>query len=139
MNQHMIFWPMILQVILTFCVYGLLLNRRIAAVRSGQVKVGTFRGREDGEPELSRSVHNNLANQFELPVLFYAACLALFVTNGVSLFAVVVAWIFALSRIAHAIVHLGANRLSRRQPLFMVGFFSTILLWLALVFQLLSR
>ena len=72
---------------------------------------------------------NNLANQFELPVLFHAVCLALFVTGGAGPVAVWLAWAFVLSRYAHAFVHVTSNRIRFRQPMFTLGFLALGAMW----------
>jgi hypothetical protein len=131
-----IFWPMIAHAVLVFVLYGLLRLRRGEAVKAGDAKVSDFRDRVSPEPEASRRVLANLANQFELPVLFHVGCIALFVTGGISTFVVAVAWVFTVSRYVHAAIHIGGNRLRYRFPAFVVGFASAALLWLWLALHL---
>lgn len=128
MNQTAIFWPMLLQVALTYAVYVLMSYRRKAAIRAGSVRVSDFRENRNEPPE-SLFVRNNLANQFELPVLFFTACLALYVTDGVNWLTVALAWVFAISRCGHAAIHVTTNRIRQRQPLFIIGFLSLFLMW----------
>lgn len=137
MNPIAIFWPVVAQVLLVFLVYFLLSKRRFAAVRSGTFKAGEFRERKS-EPAESTTTYNNLVNQFELPVLLYVVCISLFVTNGVSYVTVLLAWIFVISRYAHAFVHVTINRLRYRRPLFVVGFFALGLLWVWFALHLLG-
>ena len=131
-----IFWPMIAQGFLTLGVYGVLLARRSRAVRGG-AGMETFR-LAGAEPEASSSASRNVANQFELPVLFYAATLALYVTNGASWLAVAISWLFVVSRLVHAAVHLGPNRVSQRFAAFAVGFAAVTLLWVLFALHLLG-
>lgn len=126
-----IFWPMIVQAFLTFVVYAFVLTRRGAAVRAGETGREFFRVPAN-EPATSATAVRSLSNQFELPVLFYVVCLALYVTNGASWIAVVVAWIFALSRLVHAAIHLGPNKVSMRMPAFVVGATAVAVLWIIL-------
>lgn len=135
MSQTAIFWPMIAQVTLVYAVYLLIGMRRKKAVESGSATVSQFRENRD-EPAESLYVRNNLANQFELPVLFYAVCLALFVTGGAGVAAVSLAWVFVLSRFGHAYVHVTSNRIRHRQPLFVLGFFALGAMWLLLALRL---
>ncbi|MBN7755726.1 MAPEG family protein [Nitratireductor aquimarinus] len=135
MSQTAIFWPMIAQVALVYAVYLLIGMRRKKAVESGSATVSQFRENRD-EPAESLYVRNNLANQFELPVLFYAVCLALFVTGGAGVAAVSLAWVFVLSRCGHAYVHVTSNRIRHRQPLFVLGFFALGAMWLLLALRL---
>jgi len=128
MNQIAIFWPMLVQVALTFVVYAVLSRQRFAAIGAGEARAGQFRENRN-EPERSLFARNNLVNQFELPVLFYACCLSLYAVASADLVAVVLAWIFAVSRVAHAWVHISTNRLRYRRPLFVVSFLALILMW----------
>lgn len=135
MNGESIFWPVLAQVLLTFVIYGLVSQRRVAAVRSGQAKPSDYRV-PNVEPEPSATAARSLTNQFELPVLFFAACIILFVLGAANMVAVILAWAFALSRIGHAYVHVTSNRLRYRRPLFMAGFFFAIALWLLVALRL---
>ncbi len=128
MNGEAIFWPVLVQMLLTFGVYGLVSLRRIAAVKSGQAKASDYRV-PSIEPEPSATAARSLINQFELPVLFYAACLILFVLGAAGQAAVIAAWLFALARIAHAYVHVTSNRLRLRRPLFTASFVFAFALW----------
>lgn len=123
-----IFWPMVAHAALVFGLYGLLGLRRAAMVRQGKARIEQFRENRD-EPTESLVVRNNLANQFELPVLFHVCCLALYFVEADNLPMVALAWIFVVSRYAHSFVHVTGNRLSRRQPAFLVGFVTLGLMW----------
>ncbi len=135
MNPTLIFWPMIAHVVLVYIVYAVVGRRRFAAVRSGEARVSQFRQRGD-EPAGSATASANLMNQFELPVLFHAVCLALFVTGGVSYAALVLSWLFIASRYAHAWVHLTSNMIRYRHPAFVAGAIVLALLWIAFALHL---
>ncbi|WP_102959652.1 MAPEG family protein [Mangrovicella endophytica] len=132
-----IFWPMIVQAALTLCVYPLLTIRRRRVAARGEAR---FEDIANGhpEPEESRVVSRNIANQYELPVLFFVVCLSLYVTNGASWLAVVLAWIFALSRIVHAVIHLGPNVVIHRGLAFIIGFIVVAVLWIMLALHVLN-
>lgn len=137
MTQTAIFWPMIAHVALVVILYALLATRRSAAVKAGRAKVSQFRENLN-EPQDSLFARNCLSNQFELPVLFHVACLALHVTGGDGAWAVALAWLFALSRYVHAAIHVTSNRIRHRQPAFIVGFLALIALWALLGLRILS-
>ena len=126
-----IIWPMIAHVALVYGVYALIALRRKRAVDTGSAKVSQFRENRD-EPAESLFVRNNLANQFELPVLFHACCLALLASGGVGPVVLVLAWIFAFSRYVHAAIHVTTNRIRYRQPAFAAGFLTLGAMWAAL-------
>ena len=121
-------WPMIAHVALVFCLYWMLSKKRVAAVRSGRVEAAQFRENLQ-EPAESLLVNNNIKNQFELPVLFHVVCLVLYVTTADNWGTVALSWLFVASRFAHAYVHVTSNRLRYRRPLFMLGFFTLVALW----------
>lgn len=137
MTQTAIFWPMLAQVALVYAVYAVVSRRRVAAIKAGHARTSQFRENRDEPPE-SLFARNNLVNQFELPVLFYAACLSLFVTGSVGAVSLALAWIFALSRYVHAAIHVTTNRIRHRRPAFVVGYVSLAGMWLWLALRLIG-
>lgn len=135
MNSNAIFWPMIVQAALTYVIYALISRRRVAAIKAGNAKTSQFRENQN-EPAESLFVRNNLANQFELPVLFFAVVLALHATAAVNYITVVLAWIFVVSRCIHAWFHVTTNRIRYRRPAFIVGYFAVGLLWIWLALHI---
>jgi hypothetical protein len=136
-NQTAIFWPMIAHAALVFAIYVLLGLRRRQAVAGGNAKVSQFRENRD-EPSESLFVRNALENQFELPVLFYAVCLALQASGAVDALTLSLAWLFVVSRYVHSFIHVTSNRIRHRQPAFVVGFLAVIALWVLLAVNLLG-
>ncbi|MCV9962946.1 MAPEG family protein [Pararhizobium sp. BT-229] len=124
-----IFWPVIVQVALIHAVYFLMLKRRYRAVRTGLAKPQDY-WVPAIEPAPSATAARSLINQFELPVLFFLVCILLYMTAGVNDVVLATAWLFVLSRFAHAYVHVTSNRLRIRQRLFVVGFVLNSILWL---------
>ncbi|GGA77817.1 membrane protein [Brucella endophytica] len=136
MSQTAIFWPMIVQTALIYAIYFTTSIRRVKAVKTGVARAGDFK-LPFTEPAPSATAIRNLANQFELPVLFYVVCLSLYVLNGATLIAVLLAWAFVISRILHAGVHVTSNDLRLRRPLFIAGIVINALLWVWLAMWLL--
>lgn len=124
-----IFWPVIAQVALIHAIYFLMLKRRIRAVRAGLAKVQDY-WVPAIEPAPSATAARSLINQFELPVLFFLVCILLYLTAGVNHVVLAVAWLFVLSRFAHAYVHVTSNRLKLRQRFFVTGFVFNTVLWI---------
>jgi hypothetical protein len=122
-------WPMFAHVALIYVLYFLLSKQRFAAVRAGRAKASQFRDNRS-EPDESVAVRNCLSNQFELPVLFYAASILLYLVDADNIVTVALGWLFVLSRYVHAYVHVTNNRLRYRRPAFIVGFVVVGLLWL---------
>lgn len=122
-------WPMIAHVALVFSLYLPLSMRRMRAVRQGQARPEQFRENRE-EPTESLVVKNAIANQFELPVLFYAVSILLYLVDADNPVTVAGGWLFVALRYAHAYVHVTSNRLRYRRPLFIAGFAVLGLLWL---------
>ncbi|MCR9138494.1 MAG: MAPEG family protein [Alphaproteobacteria bacterium] len=135
MSNTAIFWPLIVQTALVYTIYVIMSRRRFASIRSGEAQASDFRVPQI-EPEGSSTVVRNLVNQFELPFLFYAVCLALYMVNGVNDATILLAWAFVISRILHSWVHITSNRIRHRRPLFIVGFLINGILWLWLAWKL---
>lgn len=131
MTGFEMFWPLMAHAFLVFCLYGLLVVRRASVVRAGKVERIAFR-ENLAEPEESRVVNRAIANQFELPVLFYGISVLLFITEADNIVAVVLAWIFVAARYVQAAMQLIGN-LPLRRLFFMVGFATLFLMWLWLV------
>jgi hypothetical protein len=131
MSGFEMFWPMMAHAFLIFCLYGLLVRRRAAVVNAGKVERSAFL-ENHAEPEESRVVNKAIANQFELPVLFYAISILLFMMEADNIVSVSLAWLFVLSRYLQAYMHITGN-LPLRRASFMAGFVSLFLMWLWLV------
>lgn len=128
MTGYEIFWPLLAHVALVYGLYALLGLRRKKMVRAGKVARSDYRENR-GEPVESLVVKNALANQFELPVLFYACSILLYITQADNIFTVSLAWIFVALRYAHAAVHVTSNEMRYRGPLFAAGYLVLAVLW----------
>ena len=128
MSPRLIFFPVVVQILLTMTVYVLLNFAKLKAVRGGEVDQARRALDEDAWPDSVRKVNNNIRNQFEVPVLFYALALMLFALNAIGAAALTVAWLFVLSRIVHAYIHVGTNYVPYRRKAFMFGCVMIVLL-----------
>jgi len=121
MRSQLILLPLLVQVFLTIAVYVLLNVAKVRAVRRGEVDEARRSLHDDAWPDNVLQINNNIRNQFEVPVLFYVLALALLALNAVSPAAFAFAWLFVLSRIAHAYVHIGSNYVPMRRRIFAFG------------------
>lgn len=138
MNANLILWPMLVQVLLTLGMYVVLGKRKADAMKSGDFDHQQEAALDNKAwPKPIVLVSNNIANQFELPVLFYALCLLLHVGGLVGAFTLLLAWAFALSRLAHAYVHVTSNYVPHRLSLFLVGVACVLLMALVALMGLL--
>ncbi|MCR9184321.1 MAG: MAPEG family protein [Halieaceae bacterium] len=127
--------PVLAQILLTIAVYILLGRRKSAAVKAGQVNRELAALDNSAWPQSVVKVSNNLANQFEAPVLFYTLCLVLMALEQGNGMAVPLAWLFVLSRCAHAWVHIGSNHVPYRFRLFAFGLLLLLAMTLLALWQ----
>lgn len=79
---------------------------------------------------------DNFRNLFEVPVLFYALCIAIVATGGSTRALVAAAWAYVALRALHSLIHVTYNRVVHR---FLVYVTSTLLLfgmWIAFFMRL---
>lgn len=121
MNYQLILLPVLVQIVLAIALYVLLIVRKSRAVKTKDVNEARRALHEDAWPDYVQQVNNCIRNQFEVPILFYVVSISLLAIGAVNLPALVLAWAFVLSRVAHAIVHTGSNYVPTRRRLFTFG------------------
>lgn len=121
MDPKLIFWPLVVQVLLTSYMYIRLKNVKIEAVKVGGVDRQKAALDPDAWPDSVKKVNNNIRNQFEVPVLFYALTIILFVLGAVNPVTLGLACLFVLSRLVHAYIHTGSNIVKHRLRAFTLG------------------
>src|SRR4051812_36304383 len=120
-----ILWPLIAQVLWTFMLYTWLTWARFRAVRAGEVDYSCFElGRE--EPRAIARITRNLANQFELPVIFYAAVVLLVVAEDVTTVDIIAAWVFVAGRVVHTLVQTVTDKVELRGRIFLINFLAVV-------------
>ena len=100
---------------------------RQRAVRSGQIESSCFVLGRDEPLEVAR-ITRNLANQFELPLIFYALVVLLVALGQVTLFDVIAAWVFVAGRVAHTLVQTLTNNVPLRGQVFTINFLAAVAL-----------
>jgi len=139
MTRDWIFGPVIVQVLMTLLIYVRLIKVKIRELKAGRVDMERRGIHEDAWGESVMLINNNIRNQFELPVLFYVVCLVLWALEAVGVLALVAAWLFVASRIAHAWVHLTSNYIPNRRRFFTVGWWILVFMVLLVIWQLAGR
>ena len=130
MTLQMQLLPLFVQVGLTFFLMFWMAGARTTSVRSGEVKIRDIALGQPAWPEYGTKVGNAYHNQFQLPVLFYVLVVLAIIARKADLLFVIMSWIFVLSRIAHAFVHTGSNRLPERFYVFALGAFVLLIMWI---------
>jgi len=121
MERELIFYPIIAQIMLTFIVYMILPIAKARVLRTTEVDIVRRALHNDAWPDSVLKISNNVQNQFESPVLFYALCFMLWATNIVTIFVLSIAWSFVALRVVHALVHTRSNKIPVRKRIFMAS------------------
>lgn len=114
-------WPMLAQIVLTFVILGVMFSRRFKAMKAREVRMADIALSQDRWPDAPRQASNNFTNQFESPVLFYALVLLAIHVGATGIVMTVLAWVYVASRIGHAYIHLGSNKVSLRAQVYAIG------------------
>lgn len=119
-------WPMLAHV-----AWASMLYAALTLVRAPDVW-GIGRRADGGNPWAiyESRVSANLSNQFEWPVLFYAACLyQTFAAELIAVSVVWLAWVFIGGRVAHSAVQILTGNVRLRGLVFTINFVAVLGMW----------
>lgn len=123
-DQTAIFKPFLAMMLLTIAVWLYMYARRLGYMYVNRIdpqKLSSPEGKAAVLPEAIERPSNNLKNLFELPVLFYALCLALFVLNRVDPTFLNLAWAFVAFRTLHSAVQCTINIVKLRFTFYLLS------------------
>jgi hypothetical protein len=132
MKQTAIFGPFFATMLLTLVVWVFMYVRRIRFITSldvGPEELAIPGRLAELSPASVSNPSDNLKNLFEMPVLFYALALCLFVTGQVDATYVGAGWLFVAFRVLHSAVHCTFNHVMLRFYLYL---FSSLALFFLL-------
>ena len=136
MTLPMILAPLFVQVLMTFVIGFLLAGVRTPLLTSGEVRPEAISLRQPNWPPRALQFGYSFQNQFELPLLFYVLTILAMITKHADLLFVVLAWVFVLSRLAHAYVHVTSNNLRFRGMFFAIGALVLAIMWLIFIVKI---
>lgn len=132
--------PVLVQVILNYVLLFTMSNFRVReGSKSREIRAAV---RDGAPPPFGRTatlLSDNLKNQFEFPVLFYAAVAVAIAADQISVALIVTAWIFVISRIVHTSIHVTNNHIPRRMIVFAVSVLAALVMWLIVGFGILTQ
>ena len=137
MQQLDILLPLTALVIWTLLVFALIPVRRLRAIAAGRVGVDEFRlGESDKVPHDVSLPNRNIINLFQMPVLFYLACIVLYITQLHDTWFINLAWAYVVFRVIHSIIHVSYNKVRHRFLAFAVSNFILVAIWIRLVWTI---
>ena len=134
MTDFNLVYPMFAMVVLTATVLVILFRSRVRAVRGGKVTMIFFRTYQgEIEPDETAKPSRHFVNLFEAPTLFYAACITAMFVHDSGIAVRVLAWLYVVARVAHAIIHLGGNRIRYRLRAYFASWLVLFAIWVHIV------
>lgn len=124
MANEAIFGPFVGMLLLTFVVWVVMYIRRLRFIFSHRINAQDLTTPDKGARIIPEEVHwsaYNFRNLFELPVIFYALCVYLFVTGQVDEMYVIAGWVFLALRVVHSAIHCTVNIVKLRFISYMMG------------------
>ena len=131
-NQASILVPMLAIVLLTFIGFIRMGAARGAAVKGGHDPAYYKAHLGTPEPEATVAAVRHYGNLFEMPTMFYAACLTAFVLPAVGMWTLIFAWAYVAARYVQSAIHMSYNNPSHRGGAFIIGVLAMIALWVNL-------
>jgi hypothetical protein len=127
-----IIWPIFAMVLLTFAVWFTLFIQRLGHIKRNppdatDFATGEAAGRYFQPVEMPAA---NLANLFEMPVLFFALMPLLIYTHQASAAQVVLAWLFVALRAVHSFIHIGPKKVPQRFMVYLASCAVLLAMWI---------
>jgi hypothetical protein len=126
---HPLIYPMFAMVLLTFVVALWMMYTRVTAISSGQMKFSYFKSYSGEATEMVLKTSRHFTNLFEVPVLFYATLLTIMILDISSSAILLLSWLFVVSRVLHAIIHIFVTNIYPRMGAYMLGWLAVLGLW----------
>lgn len=129
--------PLFVEVLLTLLLLLGMAYYRTTSILSGETREETIALREPNWPRRPTQFAYSFSNQFELPVLFYVLTILVLLTRKADLLFVVLAWVFVLTRIGQAFVHVTSNVVRVRGAIYGVGAVVLAVMWIIFMVRIL--
>ena len=140
MTQIAILYPVFALALWTILVLFLIPVMRFRAAAKGEASVKDYRyGESSTVPGYVSLPNRNYMNLLEMPVLYYVACLLIFVTASNSAPLVNLAWAYVATRIIHSAIHLSYNNVMHRLAAFAASNLVLIALWVVTALHVLGN
>jgi len=136
MSERALFYPVLVLVALTFAIGFVMARRRFREMRERRIRPQELATAAAMSTTLKDTgPADNFRNLFELPVLFYAAILVIFLAKFAAPIYIALAWLFVGSRLVHSVIACTTNRVRHRFYAYVVGFFTLAAMWVVIAWD----
>lgn len=140
MMEISIFWPVIALVAITAVIWVLMYVRRIGEIRKSGIDPQSLATSESASARLKQvSAADNFGNLLETPVLFYAICIILYVTDSTTQAQLALAWIYVALRALHSLIHVTYNKVVHRWAVYVLSTICLFIMWGSFAISLLAE
>jgi hypothetical protein len=137
MPIQFILLPLFVEVLLTFGVMFGMMYFRTSTLQRGETRFEDIALREPNWPARATQFAYSFSNQFELPVLFYVLTILEIITRSADVLFVVLAWIFVVTRVLQALIHVTNNDVRLRGAFYGVGAIILVIMWIIYILRIL--
>lgn len=137
MSLQMALAPVFALVLLSFLLLLAMGRTRLGALKSRQVRMADIALGEKAWPARATQFSNAYSNQFEIPVLFYALVAIALPLRQMDLIMVLLAWVFVVTRYAHAGIYATSNNLNQRFSAFFADTMVLLAMWIYFAMKIL--
>ena len=130
MSLQMALAPVFALVLLSFILLFAMGRSRLGALKTRQVRMADIALGQKAWPERATQISNAFSNQFEIPVLFYVLVAIALPLRQMDLVMVLLAWVFVVTRYAHAGIYATSNNLNHRFMTFFAGAMVLLGMWI---------
>jgi hypothetical protein len=128
--RNAIFWPLVAQVVLVGTVSVRLYAKRIGELKARRIHPQAIATSQSAAATLKDvAAADNFRNLFEAPMLFFAVCCALAITDTVTPLQLTLAWIYVGLRAVHSFIHITYNRVMHRFAAYVASTICLFLIW----------
>lgn len=141
MSPNAILYPVFAMFLLVAIVLFRLARLRLGAISRREIRISHFRhyALDGSETDEMLFTARNLANIFEVPVLFFVVCILIYVTSNVDLYYVILAWAYVVGRYVHTYIHVTSNVVRTRFFVYMTTNFVMLAIWVRLAVDIIIR
>jgi hypothetical protein len=137
MSVQFVLLPVFVLVGLTFALLLGMAGTRGRVIKEGQVSRKDIAAGKANWPGRVAQLSDCFANQFELPVLFYALIAIALPLRHVDLFIVLMSWVFVVTRFAHAGIFVTSNNTQQRGLAWFAGALVLFAMWIYFALRIL--
>ncbi|MBS0235186.1 MAG: MAPEG family protein [Proteobacteria bacterium] len=130
--------PVFVEILLIFILLGLMGRERGRSLMSGEARREDIALDGGNYPLRARQFANCFSNQFELPMLFFVLIAFILITRVGDFLLLVLAWVFVLSRLAHAYIHTTSNDVDWRFRAYALGVAVLLAMWVIFAIKILT-